>query len=62
MDDSDRELQRSLDQHEAGVADLIAAYELAEQQYFAAVSASTPYLQQTVTSDSASWRPDANVG
>ena len=51
MDDSDRELQRSLDEHEAGVSDLIAAYELAEQQYFAAVSASTPYVQQTTASE-----------
>lgn len=52
MDGGDSELQRSIERHEAGVADLISAYELAESQYFAAVAASTPHIHQVVASNS----------
>ena len=38
-------------QHEAGVADLIAAYEIAEQPYFEATRHSTPLPAEIVASD-----------
>lgn len=51
---ADPDLQQRVKQYEAGVSDLIAAYELAEQHYFAAVDASTPRLVETVASNSSS--------
>lgn len=54
MTSKDGDLQRRLDEHEAGVSDLIAAYELAETQYFAAVNASIPHVHQLVASNSSS--------
>ena len=39
---TDPDLQQRVERYEAGVSDLIAAYELAEQHYFAAVDTSTP--------------------
>ena len=62
MSDTDSELMDQLETHEAGVADLIAAYELAEQQYFAAVHASAPQRPQSISSNSTSWVSDANLG
>lgn len=62
MTNDESHLQRSLEKHEAGVADLIAAYELAEEQYFAAVNASVPHVQQLVSSNSSAWKSDANLG
>jgi len=59
---SDRKVKKRVERHEAGVADLIAAYELAEQHYFAAVSASTPHVVERVASNSSAWSPDADVG
>ena len=59
---TDPDLQQRVEQYEAGVSDLIAAYELAEQHYFAAVAASTPRLIETVASNSSSWVPDADLG
>ncbi len=41
MGDIDVELESQLREHEAGVSDLVAAYEAAEVPYFAAVSATT---------------------
>jgi len=55
-------LKKRVERHEAGVSDLIAAYELAEQHYFAAVSASTPHVVERVASNSSAWSPDADVG
>ena len=54
MRDPDDRLLRQVDEHEAGVADLIAAYELAERQYFAAVRASSPHFEPTIASNSTS--------
>ena len=62
MSDASNELLEQLEEHEAGVSDLIAAYELAEQQYFAAVHGSTPHIQQPIASNSTSWVSDANLG
>lgn len=62
MTDPNNQLLRQLEEHEAGVSDLIAAYELAERPYFAAVQASTPYVEQTIASNSTSRAADANLG
>ena len=56
------ELESQLEEHEAGVADLIAAYEAVEAPYFAAVTATTPVVQQFVASNSSAWEPNANMG
>ena len=52
VDGSDAKLEGRLREHEAGVDDLLAAYEAAEVPYFAAAAASTPAVQQLVASDS----------
>lgn len=44
MADPSDQFLRQVEEYEAGVADLIAAYELAERRYFTAVHASTPYV------------------
>lgn len=62
MTDPNNQLVRQLEEHEAGVSDLIAAYELAERQYFAAVHASAPYVEQTIASNSTSRVADADLG
>ncbi len=62
MSRSDRKLKKRVEKHEAGVSDLIAAYELAEQHYFAAVSASTPSVVERVASNSSAGSPDVNLG
>ncbi|MCY3642078.1 MAG: hypothetical protein OXG41_00735 [Acidimicrobiaceae bacterium] len=62
MTDPNNQLLRQLEEHEAGVSDLIAAYELAERQYFAAVHASAPYVEQTIASNSTSRVADADLG
>lgn len=41
-----------LEKYEAGVSDLIAAYELVEQSYFPAAYASAPRLERTIASNS----------
>jgi len=51
---TDPDLQQRVEQYEAGVSDLIAAYELAEEHYFAAVDASTPRVVEIVASNSSS--------
>ena len=48
---SDQSIE-GLAQYEAGVSDLIAAYELAEQSYFPAARASAPSLGRMVASNS----------
>ena len=48
---SDQSIE-GLAQYEAGVSDLIAAYELAEQSYFPAARASAPNLGRMVASNS----------
>ncbi len=48
MSDVGAGLESRLEEHEAGVADLIATYEAAEAPYFAAVTATTPVVQQFV--------------
>lgn len=62
MSDLDTELESELESYEAGVADLVSAYEAAEAPYFAAVAASTPVVPQYVASNSSAWVPDADVG
>ncbi len=62
MSDIGTELESKLQEHEAGVADLIAAYEAAEVPYFAAVASSTPVVQQFVASNSSAWVPNADMG
>ena len=62
MTDPDNQLLKQMEEHEAGVSDLIDAYELAEQQYFAAVHASAPYIEQTISSDTTSRAANANLG
>jgi hypothetical protein len=62
MSDIDGELEAKVVEHEAGVADLIAAYEAAEPPYFSAVAASTPANQRTFASNSSTWVPHADVG
>ena len=39
---TDVDIERIVQQNEAGVADVMAAYELAERHYFAAAVATTP--------------------
>ena len=41
-----------LEEHEAGVADLMAAYDLVEQSYFPAARAAAPLYGRTVASNS----------
>ena len=62
MSDIDAELESTLQHHEAGVADLIAAYETAETTYFAAVTASAPVILRSVASNSSAWAPNADMG
>ena len=62
MTDPDSRLLKQVEEHEAGVSDLIAAYELAERQYFAAVQASAPYAGQMIASNSTSRVADFNLG
>ena len=62
MSDIDAELESMLQQHEAGVADLVAAYENAERTYFAAVTASAPAILRSVASNSSAWVPSADMG
>ena len=62
MSDIGTELDSKLQEHEAGVADLVAAYEVAEGPYFAAVTASTPVVQQFVASNSSAWVPNTDMG
>lgn len=62
MTDIGTDLAGRLYEHEAGVADLIAAYEIAEPAYFAAVNATAQYIYQPTSSDSAAWVPDADLG
>jgi len=62
MSDFDSDLQQKLTHHEAGVADLIAAYESVEAPYFAAVIATTPVAQRMYASNSSSWVPNADMG
>jgi len=62
MSDFDSDRQQKLRDHEAGVADLIAAYESVEAPYFAAVIATTPVVQRMYASNSSSWVPNADMG
>lgn len=55
------ELEKKLAEHEAGVADILDAYEIAEPAYFTAVEASAPHPPQTIASSS-TWLPDADLG
>lgn len=62
MTGPDKQLMKQLEKHEAGVSDLLAAYDLAESQYFAAVYGSAPHIEPTIASNSTSWVSDANLG
>lgn len=62
MSDLGTELEPQLQEHEAGVADLIAAYEAAEVPYFEAVTAATPGVQQFIAASSSVWVPSADMG
>lgn len=62
MSEISSELESQLQEREAGVADLVAAYEAAEVSYFAAVTAATPAVQQFVASNSSEWAPNADMG
>ncbi len=62
MGDIGTELEAQLEEHEAGVDDLVAAYEAAEVSYFAAVTATTPVVQQFVASNSSGWVPNVDMG
>jgi hypothetical protein len=45
---TDEEIQEIIDQHEAGIADLMAAYEPMERQYFNAVQQPTPTVTYSI--------------
>ena len=60
QDNTNDELDAKLTEHEAGVADLLAAYEAAEPAYFAAVKAATPHPPRSIASNS-TWLPDADL-
>ena len=62
MGEGEDELSRQLEDHEAGVADLIAAYEFAEQRYFAAIHASAPFVPRSIASNSTARVLDADLG
>ena len=62
MGEDGSELESQLQDWEAGIADLVAAYEAAEVPYFAAVAATTPVVQQFVSSNSSEWVPSADMG
>ena len=62
MSDLDFELESQLERHEAGVADLMAAYEAAEVTYFESVNASSPVGHPLVASNSTDWVVNADVG
>ena len=62
MSDLDSELESQLERHEAGVADLIAAYEAAEVTYFESVNASAPLAHPLIASNSTAWVANADVG
>lgn len=47
---TDAEIQQIIDQNEAGIADLIAAYDSVEHHYYAAAHAST--AREIITYDS----------
>ena len=51
---TDRDIEEIVRENEAGVADLMAAYELSEQRYFSAALASTPQPAVISTTSSAS--------
>ena len=54
------ELDAKLTEHGAGVADLLAAYEVAEPAYFAAVKAAAPHPPRSIASNS-TWLLDADL-
>lgn len=51
---TDADIERIVRENEAGVADLLEAYELSEKQYFSAALASTPQLAVVATTNSTS--------
>jgi hypothetical protein len=51
---TDTDIEEIVRENEAGVADLMAAYELSERHYFSAALASTPQPAVTSTTSSAS--------
>ena len=55
-----QELVEQLDAHESGISDLLTALELAEQAYFPAVEATSPYVRQPTASDSTKDFPDTH--
>lgn len=62
MSDLDFELESQLERREAGVADLMAAYEVAEVAYFESVNASAPVERRLIASNSTTWFVNADVG
>ena len=62
MNEDHSELESQLQEREAGIADLVAAYEAVEVPYFAAVTATTPVVQQFIASNSSDWMPNADLG
>lgn len=59
-DNTNDDLDAKLTEHEAVVADLLAAYEAAEPAYFAAVKAAAPHPPRSIASNS-TWLPDADL-
>lgn len=62
MSELDLELESQLERHEAGVADLMAAYEAAEVTYFESLNASAPAEHPLIASNSTAWVVNADVG
>lgn len=61
-DDGQEEILEALEPTEAGVADLLRAYDNLEGPYFEAVRFSAMPLVRVVTSNSAAWVADVDLG
>lgn len=61
-DDAQGDILEALEATEAGVADLLRAYDHLEGPYFEAVRYSAMPLVRVVTSNSATWVADADLG
>lgn len=62
MTDIEAEFESKVQEYEAGVADLLAAYDAAEAPYLAAVSALTPVAHWSYASNSSARMPNVNMG
>ena len=61
MRNSNEELEKRLVEYEAGVADILAVYEVVEPAYFAAVNATAVHPPRPIASSS-TWLPNADLG